>query len=105
VDSGTRATWQNILSHLSRPATMTRNNQTIVRETEVGSTFIDDGNDIAAQFIYPGNLVGLNSSATDLANARNTIGQLTNAWHGGNAPATFYAAAARGGADPAPRRA
>ncbi|MFG2045152.1 hypothetical protein [Dactylosporangium sp. NPDC048998] len=100
VDSGTRATWQNILSRLSRPATFTRNGQTVVRETEVGSDFIDDGNDIAAQFIYPGGLVGLNSSATDLQNARNTIGQLGNAWHGGNAPATFYAAAARVGYNP-----
>jgi len=33
--------------------------------------------------------------------ARNTIGQLTNAWHGGNAPCTFYAAAARVRYDPA----
>jgi alpha-L-fucosidase 2 len=101
VDSGTRSTWQNILSHLSRPATMNRNGQTIVRETEVGSDFIDDGNDIAAQFIYPSDLVGLDSSAADLQNARNTIGQLGNAWHGGNAPTTFYAAAARVGYSPA----
>jgi alpha-L-fucosidase 2 len=100
VDSGTRAAWQNILSHLSTPATFTRNGQTVVRETEVGSDFVDDGNDIGAQFIYPGGLVGLDSSAGDLQNARNTIGQLTNAWHGGNAPATFYAAAARVGYNP-----
>jgi alpha-L-fucosidase 2 len=33
--------------------------------------------------------------------ARNTVGALTNAWHGDNAPATFYAAAARVGYDPA----
>ncbi|MGI5240479.1 glycosyl hydrolase family 95 catalytic domain-containing protein [Dactylosporangium sp. CA-139066] len=98
VDTTTRATWQNILSHLSTPATFTRNGQTVVRETEVGSDFIDDGNDIAAQFIYPGGLVGLDSSGTDLQNARNTIGQLGNAWHGGNAPCTFYPAAAPRGA-------
>jgi hypothetical protein len=42
----------------------------------------------------------LNSSSTDLQNARNTIGQLVGAWHGGNAPATFYAAAARVGYNP-----
>jgi hypothetical protein len=100
VDSATRSTWQNILSHLSAPATMSRNGQTIVRETETGSAFVDDGNDIAAQFIYPGGLVGLDSSATDLQNARNTIGQLANAWHGGNAPTTFYPAAARVGYNP-----
>jgi len=100
VDAGIRATWQNILSRLSVPATTSRNGQTVVRETEVGSDFVDDGNDIAAQYIYPGGLVGLNSSATDLQNARNTIGQLNNAWHGGNAPGTFYPAAARVGFNP-----
>ncbi|MBV1852835.1 glycosyl hydrolase family 95 catalytic domain-containing protein [Catellatospora tritici] len=100
TDATLRSTWQDILSKLSKPATMTRNGQTVVRETEVGSDFIDDGNDIAAQFIYPGDLVGLDSPAADLANARNTIGQLANAWHGGNAPATFYAAAARVGYNP-----
>ena len=52
-------------------------------------------------YIYPGNLVGLDSPSTDLQNARNTIGQLTNAWHGGNGPSTFYAAAAQVGYDPA----
>ena len=100
VDSSTRATWQNIESHLSAPATETRNSQTVVRETEVGSEFVNGGNDLPAQFIYPGGLVGLDSSSTALSNARNTIGQLTNAWHGGNAPATFYAAAARVGYNP-----
>ena len=101
VDSTTRTTWQNIESHLSVPATESLNGVTVVRETEVGAdSFANDGNDIAAQYIYPGGLVGLDSSATDLANARNTIAQLTNAWHGGNAPATFYAAAARVGYNP-----
>ncbi|MCU1422526.1 MAG: hypothetical protein JWN36_2177 [Microbacteriaceae bacterium] len=101
VDSTTRATWQNILTHLSVPATQTLNGVTVVRETEVGSSFVDDGNDIAAQYIYPGGLVGLDSSATDIANGKNTIAQLPSAWHGGNAPATFYAAAARVGYNPA----
>ncbi|HWG23263.1 glycosyl hydrolase family 95 catalytic domain-containing protein [Actinospica sp.] len=99
-DSGTRATWQNIVSHLSPLSTMSLNGQTILRETEVGSDFANDGNDIDAQAIYPGGLVGLDSGATLLQNARNTIGALTNAWNGGNAPATFYAAAARVGYDP-----
>ena len=101
VDSTTRTTWQNILSHLSVPATETLNGVTVTRETEVGSAFVNDGNDIAAQYIYPGGLVGLDSTATALSNARNTIAQLTNGWHGGNAPTTFYAAAARVGYNPA----
>lgn len=99
-DAGTRETWQNILARLSPLPTMSLNGQTILRETEVGSDFINDGNDIDAQPIYPGSLIGLNSTATLQQVARNTVAALTNAWHGGNAPATFYAAAARVGYNP-----
>ena len=99
-DSGTRATWQNILSHLSALPTMSLNGQTILRETEVGSDFINDGNDIDAQAIYPGSLIGLDSSSALLSVGQNTIGALTNGWHGGNAPTTFYPAAARVGYNP-----
>jgi hypothetical protein len=99
-DSSTRTTWQNIATHLSPLSTMSLNGQTILRETQVGSDFYNDGNDIDAQAIYPGGLVGLDSNATLLAEAQNTIGALTNAWDGGNAPATFYAAAARVGYNP-----
>jgi hypothetical protein len=99
-DTGTRTTWQNIESHLSPLSTMTLNGQSILRETEVGSDFINDGNDIDAQAIYPGSLIGLDSDPTLLQDARNTIGALTAAWDGGNAPATFYAAAARVGYNP-----
>ena len=98
-DSGTRATWQDIVTHLSPLPTMTLNGRTILRETSVGSDFINDGNDIDAQAIYPGGLVALDSDATLVQTARNTIAALSNAWHGGNAPATFYAAAARVGYD------
>ncbi len=99
-DSSTRTTWQNIETHLSPLSTMTENGQTILRETQTGSDFINDGNDIDAQAIYPGSLIGLDSSSTLLTDGRNTIGALTNAWDGGNAPATFYAAAARVGYNP-----
>ncbi|WP_370370033.1 hypothetical protein [Catenulispora sp. GP43] len=99
-DASTRATWQNIESHLSALPTMSLNGQTILRETEVGSDFVNDGNDIDAQAIYPGSLIGLDSDPTAQQTARNTIGALTNAWGGGNAPATFYAAAARVGYAP-----
>ncbi|SEM19410.1 glycosyl hydrolase family 95 catalytic domain-containing protein [Streptacidiphilus jiangxiensis] len=99
-DATTRATWQNIVSHLSALPTMTLNGQTILRETEVGSDFYNDGNDIDSQAIYPGSLIGLDSGSTLLSTAQNTIGALTNAWNGSNAPATFYAAAARVGYNP-----
>jgi alpha-L-fucosidase 2 len=101
VDSGTRATWQNIETHLAPLPTESLNGQTILRETQVGSDFVNDGNDIDTQSIYPGSLIGLDSSTTLLQEAQNTIGALTNAWNGGNAPATFYAAAARVGYNPA----
>jgi alpha-L-fucosidase 2 len=96
-DASTRTTWQYIESHLSPLSTMSLNGQTILRETQVGSDFANDGNDIDAQAIYPGSLIGLDSNTTLLQEAQNTIGALTNAWDGGNAPATFYAAAARVG--------
>ena len=99
-DPGTRATWQKISSHLSALSTMTLDGQTVLRETEVGSDLVNDGNDIDAQAIYPGSMIGLDSDPTRQQTARNTIGALTKAWHGDNAPATFYAAAARVGYDP-----
>jgi alpha-L-fucosidase 2 len=100
-DAGTRATWQDIDAHLAPLPTMTQNGQTVFRETSTGAAFVNDGNDIDIQAVYPGGQVGLDSSATLLGTARNTVGQLTAAWHGGNAPATFYAAAARVGYAPA----
>ncbi|WBB59689.1 hypothetical protein O7599_29685 [Streptomyces sp. WMMC500] len=100
-DSELRDTWQHILTHLSDLPTMTLDGKRVLRETEVGSDFHNDGNDIVAQPIFPGNMIGLDSDPDRIQTARNTIDALTNAWHGGNAPATFYAAAARVGYDPA----
>ena len=62
-DSGTRTTWQNINTHLAPLPTMTRNGQTVFRETSVGADFVNDGNDIDIQAVYPGSQVGLDSSA------------------------------------------
>ncbi|MEW1863516.1 hypothetical protein AB0399_24635 [Streptomyces sp. NPDC088194] len=100
-DAGTRATWQDIDAHLAPLPTMTQNGQTVFRETSTGAGWVNDGNDIDIQAVYPGGQVGLDSPAGLVQTARNTVDQLTAAWHGGNAPATFYAAAARVGYDPA----
>jgi alpha-L-fucosidase 2 len=100
-DSGSRAAWNDINAHLAPLPTMSRNNQTVFRETSDGASWVDDGNDIDIQAVYPGSQVGLDSDPTVLLTARNTIGQLNGAWHGGNAPTTFYPAAARVGYDPA----
>ena len=99
-DSSTRGTWQNINTHLAPLPTTTENGQTVLSETSQGAGFVNDGNDIDIQAVYPGGQIGLDSSPALLQDAQNTVGQLTNAWDGGNAPGTFYAAAARTGYNP-----
>ncbi|MFF7881172.1 glycosyl hydrolase family 95 catalytic domain-containing protein [Streptomyces sp. NPDC020794] len=91
--------WQHIDSHLAPLPTMTRNDQTVFRQTSEGSGWVSDGNDVAVQAVYPGLQVGLNSSADLLQTARNTVAQLNN-WHSDNSPATLYAAAAMAGYNP-----
>jgi alpha-L-fucosidase 2 len=99
-DASSRATWANINAHLAPQPTTTENGQTVFSETSQGAGFVNDGNDVDIQSVYPGSQVGLDSSATLLTEAQNTVGQLTSAWDGGNAPGTFYAAAARVGYNP-----
>ncbi|MGY5116365.1 glycosyl hydrolase family 95 catalytic domain-containing protein [Streptomyces sp. 900105755] len=91
--------WQHIDKNLAPLPTMTRNGQTVFRQTSEGSGWVTDGNDVAVQAVYPGLQVGLNSSADLLQTARNTVAQLDN-WHSDNSPATLYAAAAAVGYNP-----
>lgn len=91
--------WRHIDSHLAPLPTMTRNGQTVFRQTSEGSGWVSDGNDVAVQAVYPGLQVGLNSPADLLRTARNTVEQLDN-WHSDNSPATLYAAAAMVGYNP-----
>jgi alpha-L-fucosidase 2 len=95
------STWQNINNNLAPQPTTTENGETVFAETTQGAGFVNDGNDIDIQSVYPGGQVGLDSSSTLIQEAQNTIGQLTSAWDGGNAPWSFYAAAARVGYNPA----
>jgi len=99
VNASLVPTWQHIDSHLAPLPTMTRNGQTVFRQTSEGSGWVTDGNDVAVQAVYPGLQVGLNSSADLLATARNTVEQLNN-WHSDNSPATLYAAGAMVGYNP-----
>jgi len=94
------ATWENINNNLAPQPTTTENGETVFAETSQGAGFVNDGNDIDIQSVYPGGQVGLDSSGTLIQEAQNTIGQLTNGWDGGNAPWSFYAAAARVGYNP-----
>lgn len=84
---------------LSDFPTATVAGQLIFAQTEDGTVLSNDGNDINIQLIYPFGQLGLNSDGAHLQIARNTIDQLDRAWHGDNAPATFYCAAARVGYD------
>jgi hypothetical protein len=97
VDASLRATWQNILSHLSAFPTQTRNSQTVFRWTEAGRDWAD-GNSIGIQHIYPGSQIGLDSDATTLQIAKNMVGQMSR-WSDQNGTNTFYPAAARVGYD------
>jgi alpha-L-fucosidase 2 len=94
-------TWENINNNLAPQPTTTENGEIVFAETSQGAGFVNDGNDIDIQSVYPGGQVGLDSSSTLIQEAQNTIGQLTSAWDGGNAPWSFYAAAARVGYNPA----
>ncbi|WP_405877045.1 hypothetical protein OG762_01595 [Streptomyces sp. NBC_01136] len=91
--------WQRIDSKLAPLPTMTRNGQTVFRQTSEGAGWAGDGNDVAIQAVYPSLQVGLNSPADLLQTAQNTITQLDN-WHSDNSPATLYAAAAMVGYNP-----
>jgi alpha-L-fucosidase 2 len=93
-------TWENINDNLAPQPTTTENGETVLAETSQGAGFVNDGNDIDIQSVYPGGQIGLDSSSTLIQEAQNTIGQLTGAWDGGNAPWSFYAAAARVGYNP-----
>ncbi len=99
-NSSSISTWQNIINNLAPQPTTTSNGQTVFAETSQGAGFVNDGNDVDVQSVYPGQVVGLDSSSTLITEAQNTIGQLTGAWDGGNAPWSFYAAAARVGYNP-----
>jgi alpha-L-fucosidase 2 len=99
-NSSSIATWQNINANLAPQPTTTENGETVFAETSQGAGFVNDGNDVDIQSVYPGEAVGLDSSSTLISEAQNTIGQLTDAWDGGNAPWSFYAAAARVGYNP-----
>ncbi|MEU6199576.1 hypothetical protein [Streptomyces sp. NPDC047061] len=92
-------TWQHIDKNLAPLPTMSRNGQTVFRQTSEGSGRVTDGNDVAIQAVYPGLQVGLNDSADLLRTAQNTVAQLDN-WHSDNSPATLYAAAAMVGYNP-----
>ena len=95
VDAGRRAKWQDIVTNLSPFPTFTNNGHTDFKSTQDAPGFYSsDANPVNA--IFPGNEVGLGSSASDRQTAQNTIYDL-NAWYQGNSFAWIFPAAARAG--------
>ena len=99
VDSGRRAKWQDIVTNLSPYPTFTNNGHTDFKSTQDAPGFYSsDANPVNA--IFPGNEVGVGSSATELQTAQNTIydlGTQYNTWYQGNSFAWIFPAAARAG--------
>lgn len=95
VDASRRAKWQDIVTNLSPFPTFTNNGHTDFKSTQDAPGFYSsDANPVNA--IFPGNEVGLGSSASDRQTAQNTIYDL-NAWYQGNSFAWIFPAAARAG--------
>ena len=94
-------TWQNINAHLAPQPTTTRERPDRLQRDLAGRRLRQR----RQRRRHPGRLPGQPGRPRQQRHAaagrpRTPIGQLTNAWDGGNAPATFYAAAARVGYNP-----
>ena len=95
------ATWSNINAHTRAVRDhVTQNSETVFGRPESVPDSSTTATTSTSKHVYPSLQVGLDSTSTLLQTARNTIDQLTAAWNGGNAPTTFYAAAAAVGYNP-----
>lgn len=100
-DTAARATWVDIRDNLSEFPIGTYDSKPVLDEYEGANRVDQGGNDIVAQAIYPSGQLGLDSSSAFLEASHNLLDAYSGAWHGANAPATIYAAAARVGYKPA----
>ncbi|MEV4139423.1 hypothetical protein AB0J72_45585 [Dactylosporangium sp. NPDC049742] len=103
VDSGPRATWQNILSRLAPIPTTVYNGQTVYALGDAGTfsgsdtrPFHPGDNTVNLEFIHPGEVLGVNSSAADRQMAINTINAM-NSWGQENSFPKVFTQAARVG--------
>jgi hypothetical protein len=103
VDSGLRANWSNIASHLPAPATTTNNGQTVYAlgdpGTFVGSdtrAFRPGDNTVNLEFVHPGEALSLSSPQADLSRAITTLDQM-NSWGQDNSFPKVFTQAARVG--------
>lgn len=95
VDSSRRAKWQDIIAHLAPYPTFTNNGHTDFKATQDAPGFYG-GDANPANAAFPGNDIGLGSSASTILTEQNTIEDL-NVWCQGNSFAWIFPAAARVG--------
>ncbi|MEV4509926.1 discoidin domain-containing protein [Dactylosporangium sp. NPDC049525] len=103
TDASLRTTWQNILSHLPPTPTTVYNGQTVFALADAGTISGSDtrlihpgDNTVNLEFIHPGEVLGLASSAADRQIAVNTINAM-NSWGQDNSFPKVFTQAARVG--------
>ena len=98
VDADRRATWKDVMDHLSDYPTQTRNGKVVFRYSEKGPDWWGD-NTVGIQHIYPAGQIGLGSDPVLLEIARNTMLEMGR-WQDFNGTNSFFPAAVRVGLDP-----
>lgn len=98
VDADRRATWKDVMDHLSDYPTQTRNGKVVFRYSEKGPDWWGD-NTVGIQHIYPAGQIGLGSDPALLEIARNTMLEMGR-WQDFNGTNSFFPAAVRVGLDP-----
>ncbi|GAA4576225.1 discoidin domain-containing protein [Planotetraspora kaengkrachanensis] len=103
VDSGPRATWQDILSKLPPTPKTTYNGQTVYALADPGTITGGDTRDIHPgdntvnlEFVHPGEVLGINGPAADRQTAITTL-DVMNSWGQDNSFPKVFTQAARVG--------
>jgi hypothetical protein len=99
VDADKREKWQHILDHLSGYTTYDRNGKKVFRYSEEGRDFANICGP-GIQHIYPGEVVGLESSPEMQKIAINSFIEHPNRWTCKNHTMSFYPGMARVGYEP-----
>ncbi|WP_052850013.1 discoidin domain-containing protein [Streptomyces avicenniae] len=103
VDSGRRATWQNILNRLPEQATIVRNGTTVYSLVRGGTMQGDDTRDfrpgdntINLEFVHPGDVLGITSAQAQRQIGISTLDAM-NSWGQNNSFPKVFTQAARVG--------
>ncbi|MCW1923847.1 LamG domain-containing protein [Luteolibacter arcticus] len=98
LDADKRATWQDILEHLSGYTTQIRSGRQVFRYTESGTAWWND-NTLGIQHIYPGGALNMESDPALVSTSLNTL-DVMQRWFDFNGSNSFFPAAARMGYEP-----